>query len=93
MAKVTVGNVNQPGHAGQVDADRCHAVAGATLQRLSHGPMTAAAIKAVALRHTPIAFAGRVLAGSSGKCAQLDHTIKGVIVRHARTPLMWAATT
>ena len=93
MAKDLAGNLNQPGHAGQVDADRRRAVTGAPLQRMSHGPMTAAAIKAVALRHTPIAFAGRVLAGLPGKCAQLDHTFKHVILQRARSPLTWAATT
>lgn len=90
--KVTVENINQPGHTNRVDATKYQAMRQAMLKALpvqAPGLTQGEMIEAVK-RYLPAdLFPGGAKAGWWAKSVQLDLEAKKVIVRENTKPLRW----
>ena len=93
--KVRVENVNHPGRAANVDADKYHAARAALLAVLPAAPpglTQAGMLSAVGeelAADAPHLFPGGAKAGWWAKTVQLDLEAKGVLARDAGKPLRW----
>lgn len=88
--KVAVENINNPGRAVRVDADKYHAMRDSLLAVLPVAApgLTVAEAKARLVPLLPEAlFPGGSTAGWWLKCVQLDLEAKGVIARENTKPL------
>jgi len=90
--KVTVDNVNVPGHTSRVNAAKYHAVKNAMLKALpnrtpglTHKEMCAA----IPEHLDESAFPDGVKVGWWSKTVQLDLEAKGIIARESSKPLRW----
>jgi len=90
--RVTIENVNHPGHTSTVDAGMYHAMRDALLKVLPAGApgLTQAQMQAAVVPRLPDdLFPGGAKAGWWSKAVQLDLEAKGVIAREASKPLRW----
>jgi hypothetical protein len=90
--RVTIENVNHPGHTSTVDAGKYHAMRAALLKVLpADAPgLTQAEMQHAVVPHLPDdLFPGGAKAGWWSKTVQLDLEAKGVIAREASKPLRW----
>ena len=88
--KVTVENVNHPGHTEQVDAAKYNAMKDAILKVLpgEDAPITSAQLKQAVLPHLPDdLFPGGKAAGWWLKCVDLDLRAKGIIRSRTTKPM------
>jgi hypothetical protein len=91
-ARVTVENVNVPGHTTTVDAGMYQAMHRALVKALPTQPpgLTQTEMFAAVLPHLPQdLFPKGAKAGWWVKAVQLDQEAKGTIVRDAGKPLRW----
>ena len=90
--RVTVENVNVPGHKVHLDAAKYNTMRAAILAVL---PNKAPGLTQAEIRHAVIAhlskalFPGGAKAGWWAKMVQLDLEAKGIIDREATKPLRW----
>jgi hypothetical protein len=90
--KITVENVNVPGHTTRVDAAKYLAMKQAMLVVLSgvEPGLTQAEIREAVIPLLPAdLFPGGATAGWWAKTVQLDLEAKGVVIREATKPLRW----
>jgi hypothetical protein len=91
-ARVTVENVNHPGHTSTADAGMYHAMRDALLEVLPTAApgLTQAEMQAAVVPLLPDdLFPGGAKAGWWSKTVQLDLEAKGVIAREPSKPLRW----
>ena len=91
-SRVTVENVNVPGHAVNVDAGKYQAMRKAILAVLpkSSPGLTQMEIRQAILKHLPNAlFPGGAKAAWWAKTVQLDLEAKGIVDREPTKPLRW----
>ena len=90
--RVTVENVNHPGHTSTVDAGMYRAMREALLAVLPAGApgLTQAQMREAVMPHLPPnLFPGGAKAGWWSKTVQLDLEAKGVVARESSKPLRW----
>ena len=93
--KVEVLNINQPGHAGRVDAAKYRTMRSAMIEVVpATAPgMTAKEIIAAVKPHLPgYLFPAGETAGWWVKCVQLDLEARGIMQRSAGSPLRFWKT-
>ena len=92
VGRLTIENVNHPGHTTTVDAGMYEAMRAALLAVLpakAPGLTQAEMHEAVVARLPQDLFPGGAKAGWWTKAVQLDLETKGVIAREASKPLRW----
>jgi hypothetical protein len=90
--RVTIENVNHPGHTSTADAGMYQAIRVALLKALPTAApgLTEAEMRDAVLPHLPDdIFPGGAKAGWWTKAVQLDLEAKGVIARESSKPLRW----
>ena len=90
--KVTVENVNVPGHSVRLDAAKYHAMRKAIATALPHKApgLTQSEIRRAVVAYLPDdLFPGGAKAGWWAKMVQLDLEAKGIVDRQATKPLRW----
>ena len=90
--RVTIENVNHPGHTSTADAGMYHAMRAALLKVLpTEAPgLTQAQMRDAVVPHLPYyLFPGGAKAGLWSKAVQLDLEANGVIARESSKPLRW----
>ena len=95
VTRVTVENVNIPGHTTRVEKSKYGAVKKAMLKalpRTAPGLTQAEMVKAVKAYLPADLFPGGAKAGWWTKTVQLDLEAKGLVVRGASSPLHWRRT-
>lgn len=90
--KVTVQNVNVPGHEHRVDREMYEAMRAALIEVLPAQPpgLTQAELFAAVIPRLPTdLFPGGAKAGWWAKTVQLDLEAKGLVAREPTKPLRW----